>query len=60
MCWMVKDVVQKMRIMKLVDMSVKNQLSIIYSKILFGILIYVIVSVTKNEKLMNIEMLAHA
>ena len=57
---MVKDVVQKMRIMKLVDMSVKNQLSIIYSKILFGILIYVIVSVTKNEKLMNIEMLAHA
>ena len=57
---MVKDVVQKMRIMKLVDMSVKNQLSIIYSKILFGILIYVIVSVAKNEKLMNIEMLAHA
>ena len=57
---MVKDVVQKMRIMKLVDMSVKNQLSIIYSKILFGLLIYVIVSVTKNEKLMNIEMLAHA
>ena len=56
---MVKDVVQKMRIMKLVDMSVKNQLSIIYSKILFGILIYVIVNVTKNEKLMNIEMLAH-
>ena len=56
---MVKDVVQKMRIMKLVDMSVKNQLSIIYSKILFGILIYVIVNVTKNEKLMNIEMVAH-